>query len=91
MTEPLTKGGVEETHKGVVARSGLLPMRMRHVQMTVTVPGGMRTQILKLTDVVIFRSFEIMIRNTMRRFLAIMIKIITIGVIGVSFLTMICP
>ena len=49
MTEPLTTGGVEETHKGVVARSGLLPMRMRHVQKSVTVPGGMRTQILKLT------------------------------------------
>ena len=50
-----------------------------------------KTQILKLTDVAMFRSFETMIRNTMRRFLAIMIKIITIAVIGVIFLTMICP
>ena len=49
MTKPLTKGGAEETHKGVLARSGLLPMRMRHVQMTVTVPGGMRAYTLKLT------------------------------------------
>merc|ERR1712215_485495 len=34
--------GKEETHKGVIARYGLLPMRMRHAQMTVTVSGGMR-------------------------------------------------
>ena len=51
MTDPLTKGVKEETHKGVIARSGLLPMRMRHAQMTVTVAGGMRVHTLKLTIV----------------------------------------
>ena len=51
MTKPLTKGGKEETHEGVIARSGLLPMRMRHAQMTVTVSGGMRAHTLKLTIV----------------------------------------
>ena len=49
MTEPLTKGGEEETHEGIIARSGLFPMRMRRVQKVVTVPGGMGGQIPKLT------------------------------------------
>ena len=50
MTDPLTTGVNEETHKGM-ARSGLLPMRMRHAQKTVTVAGGMRAHTLKLTIV----------------------------------------
>ena len=48
MTDPLTTGVKEETHKGM-ARSGLLPMRMWHAQKTVTIAGGMRAHTLKLT------------------------------------------
>ena len=49
MTDPLTKGGEEETHEGIIARSGIFPMMVRRVHKVVTVPGGMGTQIPRLT------------------------------------------
>ena len=49
MTDPLTKGGEEETHEGIIARSGIFPMMVRRVHKVVTVPVGMGTKIPKLT------------------------------------------
>ena len=53
MTDPLTTGVMEETHKGV-ASTGLRPMGMRLAQRTVTVTGEMRAHTLILTIVTLW-------------------------------------